>query len=86
MAMREERGEKRGPCAVVGCKDPTSSSGQWNWLTPEEELAALEEEEEHQSWMRAFFNEPAAGLGAAVGIGIVIAVVLLTLLISGLPG
>ena len=44
MAMREERGEKRGPCAVVGCKDPTSSSGQWNWLTPEEELAALEVE------------------------------------------
>ena len=44
VAMRAERGEKRGPCAVVGCKDPTSSSGQWNWLPPEEELAALEVE------------------------------------------
>ena len=42
--MRGGRGEKRGPCAVVGCKDPTSSSGQWNWLPPEEELAALEVE------------------------------------------
>ncbi len=68
------------------------SACTWAWqkvkrkaMSPEE-LAALEEEEEHQSWMRAFFNEPAAGLGAAVGIGIVIAVVLLTLLISGLPG
>ena len=44
MAMRGERGEKQGPCAVVGCRDPTSSSGQWNWLPPEEELAALEVE------------------------------------------
>ena len=44
VAMRAERGEKRGPGAVVGCKDPTSSSGQWNWLPPEEELAALEVE------------------------------------------
>ena len=64
----------------------------WMWqrvkrhaMSPEE-FAALEEEEEHQSWMRAFFNEPAAGLGAAAGIGIVIVVVLLSLLIGGLPG
>ncbi|MBD77219.1 MAG: hypothetical protein CL807_10145 [Citromicrobium sp.] len=56
-----------------------------NAMSPEE-LAAIEEEEEHRSWMRAFFNEPAAGLGAAAGIGIVIVVVLLSLLIGGLPG
>ena len=42
--MRGERGPKRGPCAVVGCKDPESSSGQWNWLPPEEDLAGLEVE------------------------------------------
>jgi len=56
-----------------------------NAMSPEE-LAALDEDEEHQSWMRAFFNEPAAGLGAAIGIGIVIVVVVLSLLIGGLPG
>ena len=44
MAMRGGRGPKRGPCAVVGCKDPESSSGQWNWLPPEEDLAGLEVE------------------------------------------
>ena len=44
VAMRGERGEKRGPCAFVGCKDPTSPSGQWNWLPPEEDLAGLEVE------------------------------------------
>ena len=42
--MRGERGPKRGPCAVVGCKDPESPSGQWNWLPPEEDLAGLEVE------------------------------------------
>jgi hypothetical protein len=42
--MRGGRGPKRGPCAVVGCKDPESSSGQWNWLSPEEDLAGLEVE------------------------------------------
>ena len=43
-AMRGGRGPKRGPCAVVGCKDPESPSGQWNWLPPEEDLAGLEVE------------------------------------------
>lgn len=64
----------------------------WVWqevkrkaMSPEE-LVALEEEEEHQRWLRAFFNEPAAGLGAAMGIGIVIVIVMLSLLIGGLPG
>ena len=42
--MRGGRGPKRGPCAVVGCKDPESPSGQWNWLPPEEDLAGLEVE------------------------------------------
>ena len=42
--MRGGRGPKRGPCAVVGCKDPSFSSGQWNWLPPEEDLAGLEVE------------------------------------------
>ena len=38
LLIRGGRGPKRGPCAVVGCKDPSSSSGQWNWLPPDEEL------------------------------------------------
>jgi hypothetical protein len=44
VAMRGGRGPKRGPCAVIGCKDPESPAGQWNWLPPEEDLAGLEVE------------------------------------------
>ena len=44
VAMRGGRGAKRGPCAVIGCKDPESPAGQWNWLPPEEDLAGLEVE------------------------------------------
>jgi|TARA_R100000049_G_C1931370_1_gene75317 magnesium-transporting ATPase (P-type) len=56
-----------------------------NAMSPEE-LAALEEEGEHQRWMRAFFREAAASGGAAIAIGIVIVVLVIVLLIAGLPG
>jgi len=56
-----------------------------NAMSPEE-LAALEEEEEHQSWMRAFFNEPAAGFDVSIAIVAVIVIVALYIMIVGWPG
>ena len=55
-----------------------------NAMSPED-LAALEEEEEHQNWMRAFFNEPAPGMGVAIAIVAVMVIVALYLMIAGLP-
>ena len=40
--MEEGRGAKRGPCANMGCKDPDTAGGQWNWLPPATELAGLD--------------------------------------------
>ena len=42
VAMEEGRGPKRGPCANMGCKNPDTSGGQWNWLPPPTELAGLD--------------------------------------------
>ena len=42
VAMEEGRGPKRGPCANMGCKNPDTSGGQWNWLPPPTELAGFD--------------------------------------------
>ena len=42
VAMEEGRGPKRGPCANMGCKNPDTSGGQWNWLPPATELAGFD--------------------------------------------
>ena len=48
--MAEARGQKRGPCANVGCPDPDNRSGQWNWLHSVRDLDGLDLREDAVCW------------------------------------
>ena len=50
VAMAEERGAKRPPCANVGCPDPDNPSGQWNWLHSVKDLDGLDLRENAVCW------------------------------------
>ena len=55
-----------------------------NAMTPEE-LAQFEEDQEHESWMRAFFREPEPSLAVGIAAAVVVLLGFGYFLFYGLP-
>ena len=51
------RGQKRGPCAIIGCSDPDTNGGQWNWLPP-----SATDRESSRGWMEVGVGPVRLGL------------------------